>query len=176
MGAGRSARRIGAALGGKTARSGTRYRPFEISPAQRLPAAACRYAGVSEGRATPVGGAGRRASSSARARTPGRSFAAVGPACGVPDRTPAPGGGSAPRAQPAAAAGSGIARQGAIVEPGTSCALDEGTSVDVRGPRAGTGLPEGSRIPTRYGVRTRDSGELAGECRGPGIEAEFTIP
>src|SRR6267154_1574444 len=109
------------------------------------------------GGAIAVVGDGRRPSPAAHPGTPGRSVAAVGSARGVSDRTAAPGGGSASWAQSAAAAGSDAARQGALVELGAPSALDEGAPVDVRGSRAGAGLPEGRRIPPRHGVRTHDS-------------------
>src|ERR1700730_10239296 len=154
MGTGGPSRRVRAALGGETARSGARYRPFEISPAQCVPASACRYAWIPEGGAMAVVGDGRRPSPAARAGTPGRSVAAVGSARGVSDRAAAPGGGSASWAQSAAAAGCDVACKGALVELGAPSALDEGAPVDVRGPRAGAGLPEGRRISSRHGVRT----------------------
>src|SRR5882724_12909202 len=154
MGTGGPSRRVGAALGGETARSGARYRPFEVSPAQCLPASACRYARIPAGGAIAVVGDGRRPSPAALAGTPGRSAAAVGSARGVSDRTAAPGGGSASWAQSAAAAGSDAARQGALVELGAPSALDEGAPVDVRGPRAGARLFEGRRVPARDDLRT----------------------
>src|SRR5882672_2738371 len=157
MGTGGSSSRVRAALGGETARSGARYRPFEVSPAQCLPASACRYARIPAGGAIAVVGDGRRPSPAAHPGTPGRSAAAVGSARGVSDRAAAPGRASASWAQPAAAAGSDVARQGALVELGASSALDEGAPVDLRGPRTGAGLPEGRRIPPRHGVRTHDS-------------------
>src|SRR6266403_2421012 len=155
MGTGGSARRVRAALGGETARIGARHRPFEISPAQRLPASACRHAEIPQRRAIAVVGAGRRPSPAAVAGTPGRSVAAVGSARGVSDRSAAPGGASTSWAQPATAAGSGVACKGALIELGDPTALDEGAPADIRGPRAGAGLPEGLRIPPRHGVRTR---------------------
>src|ERR1700676_4904805 len=116
MGTGGSSRRVGAALGGETARIGARYRPFEISPAQCLPASACRYAWIPQGGAIAVVGDGRRPSPAAHPGAPGRSVAAVGSSRGVSDRAAAPGGGSASWAQSAAAAGSDVARKGALVE------------------------------------------------------------
>src|SRR5713226_3029259 len=161
MGTGGSSRRVRAALGGETARSGARYRPFEVSPPQCLPASACRYAWIPAGGAIAVVGDGRWPSPAALAGTPGRSAAAVGSARGVSDRAAAPGRASASWAQPAAAAGSDVARKGPLVELGAPSALDEGAPVDVRGPRGGAGLPEGRWIPPRHGVRTRSLSEYS---------------
>ena len=57
LGSGRSLGGVGAALGGAAARNRPRYRPFQVSPPQRLPARARRHAGISARRAAAAVGA-----------------------------------------------------------------------------------------------------------------------
>ncbi len=92
-------------------------------------------------------GAGGRTSPAAVVRGAGGSRASVGSPRRVSDRAAAPGGAAASRPQPAAAAGSESAREGAEPESGAAAGLDEGAPADPRGPGAGARLSEGGRLP-----------------------------
>src|SRR6266851_582872 len=146
MGSGGPAGGVRAALGGAAARNRPGHRTLQVSAAQRIPAPACRHAGLSARGTAAVVRLGGRASPAIVIRIPGGFAAAVGSSRGVSDGAAAAGGVAAPGTQSAASAGGAAERQGPHREYETAAGLDEGSSAHARGSRARARLLEGRRL------------------------------
>src|ERR1700730_13461264 len=142
MGAGRPPGGVGTALGSAVARNRPGYRPFQVSPPQRVSPRARRHAALSARGAVIACRAGGRPSASAVLRVPGGFVAAVGPSRRISDRAFAPRGLAAPGTKSTTPAGSSPHRQRPQRHHGIAAALDKGTSFDAGGSGTRTRLLE----------------------------------